>query len=560
MEHTIYTNLPDATDLARKVHFLPEQGKVWLDEQRGILQTLPALATQWHELVRTMGIPRARSVFMRSGYKNGQLDAELAMKSRPDACITDQFMAGPQLHMLRGMVEVKPITLEIDLDRKHFLMEIIWLNSYEVDIALEEYGPLDMPVCWSLLGYASGFSTTMVGFDILFKEVSCRGQGDEECRVIGKPVSLWEDASDYNVFSNSDSLIDILYDLQSKASSSEVGGLEKEVFSTLVGQSRVFKEMCALANKVATSRASVLLTGETGVGKELVARAIHEYSERSEKPFIAINCASIPHDLIEAELFGVEKGAYTGASHSRQGRFERANQGTIFLDEVIELSARAQATLLRVLQERELERVGGTEVRSIDVRVIAATNEDLDAAVKQGKFRADLFYRLNVFPLNVPPLRERHDDIPLLAKFFTEKYEALYATQTLGVSDKAMSLLLEYQWPGNIRELENVIERSVILTETNQRISSKSLFLTPPDSASSFTEDAAIDGLAPASNVGSDNWIDSVFEKGISMENVESELVKKAMELSEGNVSLAARLLGLSRPAFAYRLTKIESQ
>lgn len=332
MESLIYTNLPDATDLARKVHFLPKQGKVWLDEQRGILQTLPALVTLWHELVRTIGIPRARSVFMRSGYKNGQLDAELEMKSRPDACIVDQFLAGPQLHMLRGMAELKPITLEIDLDRRHFIMEHIWLNSYEVDIVLADKGLLDMPVCWSLLGYASGFSTTMMGFNVLFKEVSCRGRGDEVCRVVGKPVSEWDDASDYDVFSDSESLIDILYDLQSKTLSSAIENLEHKTFSTLVGKSRVFKEMCTLANQVATSRASVLLTGETGVGKELIARAIHDHSERSKKPFIAINCASIPHELIEAELFGVEKGAYTGASQSRQGRFERANQGTIFLD------------------------------------------------------------------------------------------------------------------------------------------------------------------------------------------------------------------------------------
>lgn len=207
--------------------------------------------------------------------------------------------------------------------------------------------------------------------------------------------------------------------------------------------------------------------------------------------------------------------------------------------------------------------MGGTEVHSIDIRVIAATNEDLEAAVKQGKFRADLFYRLNVFPLNVPPLRERQDDIPLLARFFTEKYEALCATQTLGISDKAMSKLLHYQWPGNIRELENVIERSIILTENNQQISSMSLFLATPEPESNSAVDAQIGGLAPASiadsAMSSENWVDNIFEKGIPMDEVESVLVRKAMELSEGNVSLAARLLGMSRPAFAYRLTKVES-
>lgn len=547
------------------MHFLPKQGKIWLDEQRVILQPVPALAKLWHELVRTMGIDRARAVFMRSGYKNGQLDAELARKSRPNASVTDQFLAGPQLHMLRGMAEVDPVILEIDAANGHFLMELIWLNSYEVDIVLSEMGTLDIPVCWGLLGYASGFSTTIVGIDILFREVSCRGKGDHECRVVGKPLSEWDDPSDYEVFSSSESLIDILYDLQSKTPSDPMDGLEHKIFSKLVGQSKGFKDMCALANKVATSQASVLLTGETGVGKELIARGIHDHSERSKQPFVAINCASIPQELIEAELFGVEKGAYTGAVQSRQGRFERANQGTIFLDEVIELSARAQATLLRVLQERELERVGGTQVLNIDVRVIAATNEDLETAVKQGKFRADLFYRLNVFPLNVPPLRERHDDIPLLAEFFIDKYESLYSTKTLGFSDKAMSQLQDYQWPGNIRELENVIERGVILTENHQRISAKSLFLDIEETASHASTDATIDGLTPnypdgspasASQMG--NWVEAIFDQAITMDNVESLLVQKAMELSQNNVSKAARLLGMSRPAFAYRLTKLE--
>lgn len=558
-------NLPDAADLARNVHFLPKQGKIWLDEQRGILQTLPALATLWHELVRTMGINRARKVFLRSGYKNGQLDAELARKSRPNATITDQLLAGPQMHMLRGMAEVELVILEIDLASGHFLMENIWLNSYEVDIALSEMSTFDLPVCWGLLGYASGFSTAIIGIDILFREVSCRGKGDHECRVVGKPLSEWDDPTDYEVFSGSDSLIDILYDLQSKTPSDPMNQLEHKIFSKLVGQSRRFKDMCALANKVATSQASVLLTGETGVGKELIARAIHDHSERSKQPFVAINCASIPQDLIEAELFGVEKGAYTGATQSRQGRFERANKGTIFLDEVVELSARAQATLLRVLQERELERVGGTRVLNINVRVIAATNEDLETAVKQGKFRADLFYRLNVFPLNVPPLRDRRDDIPLLAEFFIDKYESLYSTQTLGLSDKAMNQLLKYQWPGNVRELENVIERSIILTENHQRISANSLFLDIKEIAPHAGIDAAIDGLTPNSPDVSPTsasllakWVGTVFDQAITMDSVESLLVQRAMELSEGNVSRAARLLGMSRPAFAYRLKKLE--
>jgi DNA-binding NtrC family response regulator len=565
LEFIINSKFPIGTDLSAEVHFEPEQGKIWLDEQRVILNTVPALATIWHEIVRSLGIERARSVFMRSGFKNGQVDAELARKHRPNTSSPDLFLAGPQLHMLRGMVTVRPEVLEIDAERKHFRMEHVWVDSYEVDIALGEMGVVDLPVCWGLLGYACGFSSTIMGFDILFKEITCRGKGDDMCRVIGKPAAEWEDAEDFEIFTKSEYLIEVLYDLQTKIAARSDDEGERQVFSKLVGKSQIFKQMCSLANKVASSKASVLLTGETGVGKEMVAQEIHNQSDRAGQPFIAINCAAIPQELIEAELFGVEKGAYTGATHSRQGRFERAHRGTIFLDEVIELSPRAQASLLRVLQEREFDRVGGTQVVQVDVRLIAATNEKLEDAVKQGKFRADLYYRLNVFPLEIPPLRERHDDIPLLAEFFIEKYESLYAKKTLGLTDRALSHLLNYQWPGNIRELENVIERGVILTEKGQSISLNSLYGGTPETTMLHRQDTPIDGLTtdkPGAGkaAAATSWPEAIFENAIPMDEVESILVCRAMELSNDNVSKAARLLGMSRPAFAYRLAKLKPE
>ena len=556
--------LPNAADLARHVHFSPNQGKIWLDEQRCVMQTMPALSSSRHEIIQSIGTERARRLYMRAGYTNGKIDAELACKSRPNANLTDLFLAGPQLHMLRGMVRVAPLVLELDPAQKHFLVEATWIDSYEVDICLAETGVLAWPVCWNLLGYACGFSSNIMGFDILFKEVSCRGKGDKECRIIGKPVAEWDNAEDHHFFSSSDSLLDELHSIQAQVYQNGSNEADEQIFSTLVGESSIFKEMCNLANKAATSRASVLLTGETGVGKEMIAKGIHLHSERSEHAFIAFNCAAIPPDLLEAELFGVEKGAYTGATHSRPGRFERADKGTIFLDEVVELSARAQASLLRVLQEREFEPVGGTKIRRTDVRIIAATNEDLEAAVKAGDFRADLYYRLNVFPLHVPPLRERHDDIPLLVDYFVEKYEKLYTKTTLGISDKAMSWLLSHPWPGNIRELENAIERGVILTEENRRITADSV-LPGMSGRQPDPGDIEIDGLVqttsdPVPPKESGSWVDTVFEQSLSIDNVESALVNKAMELAGNNVSKAGRLLGLSRPAFAYRLKKLQAR
>ena len=262
-------------------------------------------------------------------------------------------------------------------------------------------------------------------------------------------------------------------------------------------------------------------------------------------------------------LFGVEKGAYTGATQSREGKFERANHGTIFLDEVVELSPRAQGALLRVLQESEFERVGDTRTRRIDVRVVAAANEDLESAVKEGKFRADLFYRLNVYPVHIPPLRDRTEDIPLLINHFLGKYHNLYNKRTLGVSDMALSALMSYKWPGNIRELENMIERGVILTDNNHTIDMDSFFpsLSEPSHPLNVINMRGELNRAPATETATNPPAETpaqLLKEGFSLEQLEHQLIREAMEQSGGNISAAARLLGMTRPQLAYRLKKIE--
>jgi len=239
------------------------------------------------------------------------------------------------------------------------------------------------------------------------------------------------------------------------------------MFEEIVGTSRALKAVLSRICKVAPSDSTVLVTGETGTGKELVARAIHRRSDRASRAFVSVNCAAIPRDLIASELFGHEKGAFTGATQQRPGRFELANGGTLFLDEVGELPAETQIALLRVLQEHEFERVGGTRRIHADVRVIAATNRDLQAAISAGSFRSDLFYRLHVFPIEMPSLRERREDIPLLVEYFIDRYARKAGKDIRHVSQETLELLQAYAWPGNIRELQNVIERSVILCETD---------------------------------------------------------------------------------------------
>src|SRR6185295_10437952 len=234
------------------------------------------------------------------------------------------------------------------------------------------------------------------------------------------------------------------------------------IFDGIVGVSAALRSLLSEMSKVAPTDSTVLITGETGTGKELIARAIHNRSRRSSRPFVSVNCAAIPSSLIASELFGHEKGAFTGAVQRRQGRFELAEGGTIFLDEVGELPPEIQVTLLRVLQEREFERVGGTRPLRADVRVIAATNRDLETAIADKAFRSDLYYRLNVFPMVVPSLRERQEDIPLLVEYFTHRYAKRAGKRINRISKRTLNLLQSYDWPGNVRELQNVVERAVI--------------------------------------------------------------------------------------------------
>ncbi len=307
-------------------------------------------------------------------------------------------------------------------------------------------------------------------------------------------------------------------------------------YGNMVGQSKIMQEIIALIERVAKSNASVLITGESGTGKEVAAVAIHQNSPRCNAPFIPVNCAALPEQLLESELFGHERGAFTGATSRKLGRFELADKGTIFLDEIAEMSLNMQAKLLRVLQEKSFERVGGTETLSVDVRVIAATNRQLDEAIKKGQFREDLFYRLNVVNIHLPPLRERKEDIPLLAKHFLSKIGHTYQVEK--ISPEAMELLCSYHWPGNIRELQNVIERAAIICRSNTIL----------------PEHLPRDLYSPAKP--SSSIIIDIPDEGISLENLEKELILKALEKSGGNQTKAAQLLGITRSALLYRSQK----
>jgi two-component system response regulator AtoC len=305
----------------------------------------------------------------------------------------------------------------------------------------------------------------------------------------------------------------------------------------VVAQSPKMQEVLATVERVAPTNSTILLGGESGVGKDLIARAIHEKSRRASGPFIKINSTAIPENLIESELFGYEKGAFTGATTSKPGKFELADKGTIFLDEIGDIPLATQVKLLRVLQEREFERLGGTRLIKVDVRLIAATNRDLRAALEQGTFREDLYYRLNVVPIDIAPLRERKEDIPELVKLFIARFSGDSGKPVTGITPTAMQMLVDYYWPGNIRELQNIIERACALAKGPQLEIS----------------DIHLDALRTKSSAANDNFL----PPGMTLEQWEDEMIREALRRANNNKSQAARLLGLSRNALRYRLSKI---
>jgi len=565
MSNQAELTFPTPEDLISQIKFAHQDGKIWFDEQRMLMVHSEIMGSLRKELIATMGMERTRGFLMRFGYQSGIKDAQLVKKLRPDITTNEAFMIGPQLHCIKGMVKVEPKALDFDVQKGEFYGEFAWYDSYEVETHIHDFGMASEPVCWMLLGYASGFATFYMGSKIIFKETQCAGTGHKHCYIVGKPADEWEDKEDLERSLLPDTIIDELFALRYEISTlretkDNLSSPPNKLFFNCIGQSKAFKKVCNLIEKASSSTVNVLLQGETGVGKELIAKAVHLSSERAKKPFIAVNCACIAPDLIEAELFGVCKGSYTGATQSREGKFERADGGTIFLDEVIELRPRAQAALLRVLQEGEIERVGDTQTRHIDIRVIAASNEDLAQAVKEGRFRADLFYRLNVYPVPIPPLRQRTEDIPLLVNHFLEKYHEIYNKKTLGVSDKALQALMTYAWPGNIRELENMVERGVILTNSNHTIDMKSFFpslVEPSHPLNVVAETGEVCKTTTNEEQEHKNTIEQLLDNNFDLESFEHQLLKEAINQTDNNITQAARLLGITRPQMAYRLKKM---
>jgi DNA-binding NtrC family response regulator len=478
---------PDRKDLhlAELLDFRPDQGVIRLHEQRVVILSAAAMGLLRKELVDTLGTDTARRVAIRFGFADGYHDAVNLRERSKWTDPLEGIRAGALLHTLEGIVRTEVRKIEHDPATGRFEEEVIWHDSYVAEQHVHHYGKTSAPVCWSLVGYASGFVSACLGKEIYFRETSCVGQGNKHCMAIGRDAESW--GADLEL---------IRTDFQAATVGHEVERLHGVVSKRLreldrrerllekrerelnllrdrinrhaasknfIAGSEPMQEVLELAARVAPLDTTVLVYGESGTGKEFIVRLIHDQSPRAAAPFVSINCAALTETLLESELFGHVRGAFTGAVRDKAGLFEVAGSGTIFLDEIGEIAPTVQAKLLRALQEREIRRVGAERSIKVHARVVAATNRDLRSAVEAGTFREDLYFRLGAFIITVPPLRDRREDIPPLVHNFLVRAATRMKKDVSSVSADVMTALMNYRWPGNVRELEHAIERAVIL-------------------------------------------------------------------------------------------------
>ena len=523
-------------------------GRLSLQGRRLVIHDIRAFADLRRDLLDMVGYVQARRMLTRFGYYWGQGDASAMKRIFEWDNLEEWIKAGPRLHTLQGVVRAVVQDLRMD-GHGSFSMDVVWHDSGEAEEHLVELGKSTFPVCWMLAGYASGYASFCLNKDIYFIEKQCIGKGDVVCRAIGKDSASWGDEIKPHLpFFQSDDVRGKILDL-TKTLRQQNRELKKERqrVRLLEGarkapwievHSEAFRKVVDLASRVARYDTSVLITGESGTGKEVLARYLHENSPRAAGPFVAVNCGALPETLLEGELFGHKAGAFTGAVRDRAGLFEEGQKGTVFLDEIGDVSPAMQVKLLRVIQEREILRVGENRPRKVDVRILAATNRDLTEAMNNGTFREDLYYRLRVVEIRVPPLRERREDIVHLVRFFVEKLSRKFKLPGLRLDSTCIDYLLNYSWPGNIRELQNAIEHAAVI--------SKDGLILPEYLPAGVVH-------PPAVRAGADT---SPFRR---LAEVNDDHLHMVLDLVGGNKTKAAKILGISQATLWRKLKKKES-
>ncbi len=533
-------------DLRELLEFTADGGVIRFAGERVLLFDAVALGLLRGELIRALGRAGARAVLTRFGYAHGWRTAENLRRGFPWDDESEWKKAGARLHTLQGLVRAVPNVRTPESGPKPFA-ESIWHDSYEAEQHLLLFGRAEDPVCWTLTGFATGYLSCAHGREIFCLEERCRGKGDAVCHVVARPPEEWGDAlTPHRTFYQEPcldaALVQVTAELKRteerlRAERRQLGRRDRDAPAAggWVVHSPAMTRTLDLARRVAQVDSTVLLSGESGVGKERVARFIHDESPRTGGPFVAINCGAVPETLLESELFGHAKGSFTGASQDRPGLFEAANGGTLLLDEIGEVPPAMQVKLLRVLQEREVRRVGENKSRHVDVRVLAATNRDLVAEIHGARFRQDLYYRLRVVEIVVPPLRERREDILPLAREFLAAAAARTGRKIGGFTPAAAHRLLRHAWPGNVRELETAVERAVVLAARN-RVDADDL---PDDVVASMPEAATAHDVRP-------------------LADVERDYILSVMRATGGNRTTAAAKLGIGTATLYRKLREYQ--
>lgn len=454
-------------------------GAIRFAGQRALLLDAVAMGMLRKHLVDSFGITAARAVLTQYGFAHGWRMAEAMQAGFNWDSEEDWRRAGLRIHALQGLFVLEPASKD-PLSKQGAMIA----NSYEAEQHLLHFGRWEVPVCWTICGLVSGYISRTAGKEIYVLEDRCLSQGAAACHLLGRTRDEWGDARAEELrFFEQKRLAECL-DVSLKVVTEELQAVERRLRAKrralvrvvpdveaphgMVAKSDVMLKLVDLTRRVAKVDSTVIITGESGSGKERIARMVHDESPRATGPFIAVSCGAITETLLESELFGHVRGAFTGATHDRPGLFEAANGGTLLLDEIGEISHAMQVKLLRALQEREIRRVGDNRTRSIDVRLVAATNRDLDLAIKDGSFRQDLYYRLRVVELSVPSLRARRADILPLARILLAEAAERMKRKLTDLTPKAADQLLRYHWPGNVRELENAMERAVALAGSSR--------------------------------------------------------------------------------------------
>jgi len=465
----------DDMDLRELLSFDPKGGIMQLLGERALLLNAFAQGLLRKELIDTLGVFAARTILTRYGYANGWRTAMSVHRNMPEVWQESKGYAGARLHSLTGQLGIHH-NIRTDGLGKEPLIASTWGDCYEAEQHLLHIGKSEEAVCWTETAFASGYSSYVEGREVIFIEDQCIAKGDPSCHVVARFKDTWgPEIEPHLVYYRMESFPTMLKELSEKLNCAEkrlkkrqiqlafLDGMDTRPLIT--ARSQAMLKIVDIAWRVSKVDSSVLVTGESGVGKELMARFIHDQSSRACGPFLAVNCGALTENLLESELFGHAKGSFTGADKDRPGLFEAAAGGTLFLDEIGEVSPAMQVKLLRALQEREVRRVGENKSRPVNVRVVAATNRNLQNEIANGHFRQDLYYRLKVIELHVPPLRERHEDILPLARFFLQTISNNMGRNLVGFTTAAADQLLRYSWPGNVRELQNAVEYAVAMCQ-----------------------------------------------------------------------------------------------